>query len=247
MSSPALPSEQRPVVLLVDDEAQMRRVLRTALDSHGYAVVEAVSIAEAWAAVTARKPELVLLDLGLPDGNGIELCRRLREFSRVPVIVISARGQELDKVEALDAGADDYVTKPFGSSELLARMRVALRHSAQAVHPDLPPTLDFGELRLDLARRVVTRGEVEVHLTPIEYRLLVLLARNAGAVLTHTRIIKELWGQSSGVTVHHLRVHMAELRRKIEQEPSRPSVIMTEPGIGYRMREPEIPAEPGPP
>ncbi len=234
----SMPSpEQRPLVLLVEDEAQMRRVLRTALGSQGYDLLEAVTMAEAWATVTARKPELVLLDLGLPDGDGVELCRRLREFSRVPVIVISARGPEHDPVEARDAGADDYVTKPFGTGELLARMRVALRHSEQAAHADLPSTLQFGELMLDLTRRVVTRQDAEVHLTPIEYRLLLLLAQNAGAVLTHGRIIRELWGQSSGVTVHHLRVHMAELRRKIEQDPSRPTVIVTEPGVGYRMRE----------
>jgi two-component system KDP operon response regulator KdpE len=225
------------IILLVEDEAQMRRFLRNALDSHGYPVVEAPTITEAWAAVTNRKPKLILLDLGLPDGNGVDLCRRLREFSRVPIIVISARGREEDKVEALDAGADDYVTKPFGTSELLARMRVALRRAEQAAHPDMLSAMEFGELRIDPVRRVVTRRNVEVHLTPIEYQLLLLLAQNAGTVLIHGRIIKEIWGRSSVTTVHDLRVHMAALRRKIERDASRPVLVVTEPGVGYRMRD----------
>jgi two-component system KDP operon response regulator KdpE len=162
----------------------------------------------------------------------------LREFSRVPIIVISARGQEDDKVAALDAGADDYLTKPFATNELLARIRVALRHAWQAATPCTVATMDFGELRIDLARRLVTRENAHVHLTPIEYRLLLLLAQNAGRVLTHGQIIKEIWGLSSGTTVHHLRVHMVELRRKIEREPSRPALLITESGVGYRLREP---------
>ncbi len=231
-----------PVVLLVEDEPQMRRFLRTTLGSRGYRLLETPTMAEASTVVTSRKPDLILLDLGLPDGDGIDLCRRVREFSHVPVIVISARGREADKVKALDAGADDYLTKPFGAGELLARMRVALRHAERSAHPDLLSTLQFGEVTLDPVRRLVRRNGEEIHLTPTEYRLFLLLAQNAGTVLTHARMLREIWGQSSETTVHHLRVHMAELRRKIEREPSRPTVIVTEPGVGYRMREPRTAA-----
>ena len=227
------------VVLLVEDEPGMRRFLRVSLGSHDYRLVEASTVVEGLEMMTTRSPELVLLDLGLPDGDGIVLCRRLREFSRVPIIVISARGREDDKVAALDAGADDYVTKPFGINELLARMRVALRHADQNATLHAVSTLNFGELRIDLARRLVTRKNAPVHLTPIEYRLLSLLAQNAGRVLTHGQIIKEIWGLSSGTTAHHLRVHMATLRRKIERDPSRPVLLLTESGVGYRLREPE--------
>ncbi len=231
-----------PVVLLVEDEPQMRRFMRTTLGSGGYRLFETPTMAEASTAMMSRKPDLILLDLGLPDGDGLDLCRRLREFSRVPIIVISARGREADKVKALDAGADDYLTKPFGAGELLARMRVALRHAEQSAHPDMLSAMQFGEVTLDPVRRLVTRGGEEIHLTPTEYRLLLLLAQNAGTVLTHSRIIREVWGQSGETTVHHLRVHMAELRRKIEREPSRPAVIVTEPGVGYRLREPRTAA-----
>jgi two-component system, OmpR family, KDP operon response regulator KdpE len=227
-----------PVVLLVEDEPQMRRFLRTTLGSRGYRLLEAPTMAEASTVMMSRNPNLILLDLGLPDGDGLDLCRRLREFSRVPVIVISARGREADKVQALDAGADDYLTKPFGAAELLARMRVALRHAEQSAHPDMLSTMEVGDVMLDPVRRLVTRSGEEIHLTPTEYRLFLLLAQNAGTVLTHSRIIREIWGQSGETTVHHLRVHMAELRRKIEREPSRPTVIVTEPGVGYRLREP---------
>jgi two-component system KDP operon response regulator KdpE len=224
------------LVLVIEDEPQMRRFIRASLDAHGYQVSEAASGAEALALATSRNPDVILMDLGLPDIDGIDLTRRLREWSRIPVIVISARGREADKVSALDAGADDYLTKPFGVDELLARIRVALRHANRA--PDSgETTLAFGSLRIDLARREVRVGERDVHLTPTEYKMLSLLARNAGRVLTHRQIIREVWGPSYAGQNHHVRVHMAELRKKIEADPARPKLILTEPGVGYRLRD----------
>jgi two-component system KDP operon response regulator KdpE len=224
-----------PLVLVVEDEPQMRRFLRASLAAHGYRLLEAAAGAEAVMLATSHNPELVLLDLGLPDGDGIDLTRRLREWSKTPIIVISARGREEDKVAALDAGADDYLTKPFGVNELLARMRVALRHAnASSAAPE--QVFEFGELRLDAVRREVSLGGERVHLTPIEYRLLLLLARNAGKVLTHRQILLEVWGPAHGSQTHHLRVHMAELRKKVERDPARPQRLVTEPGVGYRLR-----------
>jgi two-component system KDP operon response regulator KdpE len=230
-------TEPQPVVLVVEDERQMRRSLRTALSVQGYRIIEAETAREALVAATTHNPELVLLDLGLPDGDGMEFTRQLREWSRVPIIVISARGREDDKVGALDAGADDYLTKPFGVNELLARIRVALRHTAQTGGETVGPVLVVGPLRIDQDRRAVTVGERAVHLTPIEYRLLVLLARNAGKVLTHRQIRKEVWGPPYVNETHYLRVFMAQLRRKIEPDPVRPLLLLTEPAVGYRMRE----------
>jgi two-component system KDP operon response regulator KdpE len=230
-------SEPGPLVLVVEDEPQLRRFLRTALGAQGYRVVEAESVREALVAATTHNPELILLDIGLPDGDGIDLTRRVREWSRVPIIVISARGREDDKVAALDAGADDYLTKPFGVNELLARIRVALRHALIAASALGEPVLEIGPLRLDLARREVRVAGAEVHLTPLEYRLLALLAQNAGKVLTHRQILKEVWGPGSANETHYLRVFMAQLRRKIEADPARPRLLLTEPGVGYRMRE----------
>jgi two-component system KDP operon response regulator KdpE len=225
------------LVLVVEDEPQMRRFLRASLGSHDYRLLEAPTVAEAVNVATTRSPDLVLLDLGLPDGDGIDLARRLREFSRVPIIVISARGREDDKVAALDAGADDYLTKPFGTNELLARMRAALRRAHAAASTAATSVFEFGELRIDLVRREVVRANSEVHLTPTEYKLLVLLAQNAGRVLTHGQLIQDVWGAMSGTTTHHLRVHMAELRKKIESDPARPRLLVTEPGVGYRLRD----------
>jgi two-component system KDP operon response regulator KdpE len=223
-------------VLVVEDEPQMRKFIRASLSSHGYQVIEAERARDVVALVTSHNPELVLLDLGLPDGDGIDLTRQLREWSRAPIIVLSARGREDDKVSALDAGADDYLTKPFGVNELLARMRVALRH---AQGNDTPaPVLEFGELKIDRVRREVARGGDPLHLTPIEYKLLVLLAQNAGKVLTHRQILHEVWGPSHAAQTHYVRVHMAELRKKVELDPSRPRLLVTEPGVGYRLREP---------
>ncbi|MDI1475746.1 response regulator [Polyangium sp. y55x31] len=227
----------RPLVLLVEDEPQMRRFMRATLTSHGYRLLEAGNSAEALMLASTHNPELLLLDLGLPDGDGIDLTRRIREWGRMPVIVISARGREDDKVAALDAGADDYLTKPFGVNELLARMRVALRHARAGGTPSGTQTIEVGDLGIDLVRREVKKGGQEVHLTPIEYKLLVLLAQNAGKVLTHQHILKEVWGPAYANQPHYVRVHMAELRKKIEANPARPKLLVTEPGVGYRLRD----------
>jgi len=224
------------LVLVVEDEPQMRKFIRASLTSHGYRVLEADRAQEAVMLATSHNPELLLLDLGLPDGDGIDLARRIREWSRVPIIVISARGREDDKVVALDAGADDYLTKPFGVNELLARMRVALRHAHGVASGAEAQSLEFGELKIDLVRRQVFRGSDELHLTPIEYKLLLLFAQNAGKVLTHRQILIDVWGPAYANQTHYVRVHMAELRKKIEKDPSRPRLIVTEPGVGYRLR-----------
>jgi two-component system, OmpR family, KDP operon response regulator KdpE len=227
-------TEGAPLVLVVEDEPQLRRFLRAALGSHGYRLVEAGGVREAEQLATSHNPDVFLLDLGLPDGDGIDLTRRLREWTHAPIVVLSARGREEDKVAALDAGADDYLTKPFGVNELLARLRVALRH-AQAV-PGTEPVLEAGPLRIDLARREVTVGGREVRLTPTEFRLVALLARHAGKVLTHRQILKEIWGPNA-TEAHWVRVHMAELRKKIEADAARPRLLVTEPGVGYRLRD----------
>ncbi|HEX9049356.1 MAG TPA: response regulator [Anaeromyxobacter sp.] len=223
-----------PLVLVVEDEVQVRRFLRAALASRGYRVLEAESVREGEQLATGHNPDVFLLDLGLPDGDGIDLARRLREWTRAPIIVLSARGREEDKVNALDAGADDYLTKPFGVNELLARLRVALRHARAA--PGAPQVLEAGPLRIDLARREVTVDGREIRLTPTEYKLLALLARHAGKVLTHRQILREVWGPNA-TEAHWVRVHMAELRKKIEADPARPRLLVTEPGVGYRLRD----------
>jgi two-component system, OmpR family, KDP operon response regulator KdpE len=229
-------SEPGPLVLLVEDEPQMRRFLRALLDSHGYRAVEAETARDAIAQATAHAPELVLLDLGLPDGDGIDVTRRLREWSRAPIIVISARGREDDKIAALDAGADDYLTKPFGAGELLARLRVALRHSTQSASGASNPVLDMGDVRVDLARRQVTRGGEEVHLTPLEYKLVAVLVQHAGKVVTHRQLLREVWGPGHVEQPHYLRVYMAQIRHKLEADPARPRFFVTEPGVGYRLK-----------
>jgi len=223
-----------PLVLVVEDDAQVRRFLRAALSSHAFRLVEAGTVREAEQLATSHNPDVYLLDLGLPDGDGVDLARRLRDWTRAPIIVLSARGREEDKVNALDAGADDYLTKPFGVNELLARLRVALRH-AQAT-PAGDPVLEAGPLRVDLARREVTVEGREVRLTPTEFKLLALLARHAGKVLTHRQILKEVWGPNA-TEAHWVRVHMAELRKKVEGDPARPRLLVTEPGVGYRLRD----------
>ena len=223
-------------MLLVEDETQMRRFLRASLSASGFRLIEATTAAEGLSLAASHNPELILLDLGLPDEDGVSLTRKLREWCHAPIIIISARGREASKVEALDAGADDYLTKPFGVSELLARMRVALRHAARVGGP-VAPVLDFGALHLDLSRREVKLDGQQVHLTPLEYRLLILLAQHAGKVLTHTHILKEVWGPGHAEQTHYLRVYMAQLRRKLEADPARPKWLITEPGVGYRMRD----------
>ena len=229
-------TEPADTVLVVEDEAPMRRFVRSALATHGFRVIEAGTLAEAEGLATESPPELVLLDLGLPDGDGLDLLTRLREWSQAPVIVLSARGREEDKVKALDAGADDYLTKPFGTSELLARIRVALRHArAQKTSDD--PILAVGPIRIDQARHEVTVEGALIHLTPIEFKLLALLARHVGKVLTHRQLLHEVWGPRSTHQTHYLRVHMAALRRKVEGDPARPKWLITEAGVGYRLRD----------
>jgi two-component system, OmpR family, KDP operon response regulator KdpE len=224
-----------PLILVVDDEPPIRRFLRVALEAQGYRVAEAATAQEAIAQAATRSPELILLDLGLPDLDGFEVVRRVREWSAIPVIVLSARGREDDKIRALDAGADDYVTKPFATGELLARMRAALRRHARG--DDDAAVVGSGELRIDLGRRQVTVAGAEVRLTPIEYRLLVALARHPGRVLTHEHLLREVWGPGYTTQHHYLRVYMAQLRHKLEAEPSRPRWLLTEPGVGYRFHE----------
>ena len=225
-----------PLVLIVEDEAPMRRFLRAALTARSFRVAEAGSAHEGIIAITASKPDVVLLDLGLPDGDGIDITRGLREWTEVPIIVLSARGRESDKVQALDAGADDYLTKPFGVDELLARIRVALRRASRP-SDTVGSVVEAGPLRVDLDKREVTIDGRAVRLTPIEYRILVCLARHPGRVLTHGQLVKEVWSGASGVAAHHVRVHMAELRKKIEDDPARPKILITEPGVGYRLKE----------
>jgi two-component system KDP operon response regulator KdpE len=224
-------------VLVVEDEAPMRRFLRAALAARGYRVVEAGTAKEGIGALTSRPPDVLLLDLGLPDADGIDVTREIRGWSDVPIIVLSARGREADKVAALDAGADDYLTKPFGVDELLARLRVAQRRHTRAVADVSGPVVEAGSIRIDTERREVTVGGEPVRLTPIEYRLLMSLARHPGRVLTHGQLVKEVWNGASGVAAHHVRVHMAELRKKIEADPARPKILMTELGVGYRLKD----------
>jgi two-component system KDP operon response regulator KdpE len=223
-----------PVVVLIEDEPQIRRFLRATLSGEGYRLFEVSTGADALVEVAQRQPDVVVLDLGLPDLDGLEVIRRLREWSAVPIIVLSARGQERDKVTALDAGADDYVSKPFSAGELLARLRVALRHAAGAAHED-SAAFKVGELQVDLLRRHVLVGGVEVKLTPIEYKLLTTLVRHAGRVVTHPQLLREVWGPSHDDQAHYVRVYMAHLRHKLENEPARPRYLLTEPGVGYRL------------
>lgn len=215
----------------------MRRFLRTTLRAHDYQVVEAATAREGLAHAAGRNPDVILLDLGLPDLDGLDVTREIRRSASTPIIVISARGQEHDKVTALDLGADDYLTKPFGASELLARIRVALKHSASP--PGTVPQVVFqaGELRVDLARRQVFRSDEEAHLTPTEYKLLAALIRHAGRVITHRQLLQEVWGANYVDQTHYLRVYMAQLRHKLERDPTRPRLLTTEPGVGYRLRE----------
>ncbi|HTL97565.1 MAG TPA: response regulator [Holophagaceae bacterium] len=222
-------------VLLVEDEAPMRRFLRVALEGGGYKLIEAETAREGLSLAASHQPDLVLMDLGLPDLDGLELTKRLREWTRTPIIVLSARGQERDKIEALDAGADDYLTKPFSTGELLARMRVALRHRPGG--PEAESVFRTAEWEVDFARREVTARGLPVHLTPNEFKLLAALARHAGRVLTHRQLLKEVWGGSPAAQPHYLRVYMAQLRHKLEADPARPKHLVTEAGVGYRLKE----------
>ena len=227
-------TDPRPVILLIEDEAAMRRFLRASLTGNGYQLVEAGTASDGLAQAAARNPDLILLDLGLPDLDGLTVTERLREWAKTPIIVLSAREQEDDKVRALDAGADDYLTKPFGVSELLARIRVALRHAAAT--PSGESTFSVDNLKVDLGRRQVLVNGDEVHLTPIEYKLLTTLIRHAGKVVTHRQLLREVWGPNSSDQTQYLRVYMAQLRHKLERNPSHPVYLTTEPGVGYRLR-----------
>jgi two-component system KDP operon response regulator KdpE len=220
-------------VLVVDDEPAIRRYLRTALGAHGYTVTEAATGQEGLASAAVNRPDLVILDLGLPDLDGVEVTRRLREWTQLPIIILSVRGQEGDKIAALDAGADDYLTKPFGVGELLARMRVAVRRSAG---PAAGPVIVQGDLIVDLARRLVTVAGREVALTPTEYDLLRVLATHAGKVLTHQQLLRQVWGTGYEQEQHLLRVNISNLRRKLEPGMAQPRYVQTEPGVGYRLR-----------
>ncbi len=225
----------RPGILVVEDEPQVMRFLRTTLAGHGYRVLEAASGGQALVEASTRLPDVILLDLGLPDLDGIEVTRRVREWSPVPIIVISARGRENDKVQALDAGADDYLTKPFGVEELLARIRVALRNAARAAAGP-GPVFRAGELVVDLAARSVSVAGRDVHLTRTEYNLLATLVKYAGKVVTHQQLLREVWGPGAVTQSHYLRVYMGQLRHKLERDPARPQYLQTELGVGYRLR-----------
>ena len=225
-----------PLILLIEDEPQMRRFLRAALGGHDYRLVEAATAKEGLAHAAGRNPDVILLDLGLPDTDGLEVTRQLREWSRTPIIVLSARGREQDKVAALDLGADDYLTKPFGVEELLARIRVALRHASPGPDDVSEPVFEMGELKVDLAQRQVFRAGQQVHLTPTEYKLLVALVRHAGKLLTHRQLLQEVWGSNFITQNHYLRIYIMQLRQKIEPDPTRPRLLLTEPGVGYRFK-----------
>jgi two-component system KDP operon response regulator KdpE len=223
-------------ILVVDDEAPIRRYLRVALGAQGYTVLEAAGGREALEAVPAQHPDLIILDLGLPDIDGVEVARRLREWSQTPIIILSVREAEEDKIAALDAGADDYLVKPFGTGELMARIRVVMRRQANVADE---PVLEAGALRMDLSRRQVTVADREITLTPTEYDLLRILMQNAGKVLTHRQLLRTIWGNAYESEQHLLRVNISNLRHKLEPDPSQPAFIHTEPGVGYRLIPPE--------
>ena len=227
-------TELRPSVLVVEDEPEIRRFLRTSLGAEGYRVVEAETGERGVVDAGTHKPDLAIIDLGLPDLDGVEVIRRIRAWSPMPIIVLSARAREQAKIDALDAGADDYVTKPFGVGELIARMRVALRHAARAGAAGAS-MLRLGKAEVDFERRKVTRDGKEVHLTPIEFRLLACLAQHLGMVVTHRQLLREVWGPSHVEHSHYLRIYMGQLRHKLEQDPARPRYLLTELGVGYRL------------
>jgi two-component system KDP operon response regulator KdpE len=226
--------EPNPVAILIEDERQIRRFVRTALEAEGWVVHETDTLRQGLTDAGTRKPELIILDLGLPDGDGIEFLQDLRGWSTVPVIVLSARVNEEDKIAALDAGADDYLTKPFGVGELLARVRAASRRRSQAAGGG-SSVFEFGDVHVDLSLRIVQKRGKAVHLTPIEYRLLTLLVANAGKVMTHRQILRDVWGPSHAEDGHYVRVYMGHLRQKLEDDPAQPKHIVTETAVGYRL------------
>ena len=229
-------SETRPVILVIEDEPPVKKFLRVTLETQ-YRVIEASGGEEGMRHVAMSQPDLIILDLGLPDMDGLDVTRRLREWTAIPIIVVSARGKEQDKVVALDGGADDYLTKPFSIGELLARVRVALRHRAAANQETGDPIFEVGGLKLDLSRREVSLDGALIHLTPNEFKLMAVLAKNAGRVLTHRQLLREVWGPGSGEETHYLRVYMNQLRQKLERDPARPRYLLTEAGVGYRLKD----------
>jgi two-component system, OmpR family, KDP operon response regulator KdpE len=236
MSTPGDEKQKSPLILVIEDDPQIRRYLRAVLTNEGYKIIEATTAQEGIKQVGLRHPDLIILDLGLPDRDGLEVTRDLREWTSIPIIVLTARRQENDKVAALDIGADDYLTKPFGTNELLARLRVALRHAIRAVQESDEPVFSVGDLRVDLAYRKIFVGEKEVHLTPIEYQLLMLLIQYAGKIVTRRQLLHDVWGPEYVGETHYLRIYMGQLRHKLEADPTHPRYLITEPGVGYRLK-----------
>jgi two-component system, OmpR family, KDP operon response regulator KdpE len=229
-------AEPLPVAILIEDEPQIRRFVRTALEAEGWSVHEAETMRQGLTDARTRRPDLIILDLGLPDGSGIEFLHEFRSWSKVPVIVLSARVGEQDKITALDTGADDYLTKPFGVGELLARVRATSRRRQEAgAAPGAGALFEFGDVKIDLNLRTVHKGGAAIHLTPIEYRLLSLLIANAGKVLTHRQILRDVWGPAHSEDGHYVRVYMGHLRQKLEDDPAQPRHILTETAVGYRL------------
>jgi len=225
--------DPRPTILVIEDEPEIRRFLRTSLEAEGYRVAESATARRGVIDAGTHKPDVVIVDLGLPDFDGVEVVRRVRQWSSVPILILSARAQERSKIDAFDAGADDYVTKPFGIAELLARIKVALRHAVRAGTGDA--ALHFDAATVDLERRTATRDGEPLHLTPIEFRLLAALARHLGMVVTHRQLLSEVWGPSHAADTHYLRIYVKQLREKLEREPMRPRHLVTEIGVGYRL------------
>jgi two-component system KDP operon response regulator KdpE len=230
-------NERHETILVVDDEPQIRRFLRTSLAAHGYGVLEASNGADALRLASSERPDLMVLDLGLPDTDGLDVLKGLREWSHMPIFILSVRQAEAEKVKALEAGADDYVTKPFGTAEFVARVKSALRRRLQV--PAGEPVFVVGGLQFDLARRVVTLDGAEIHLSPKQYRLLQMLVQNAGRVVTHEQLLREIWGADHTEDVQYLRVFVRKIRNKIEADPARPRYLLTELGVGYRLRAPD--------
>jgi len=234
-------AELKPTILVIEDEPPIQKFLRITLGTQDYRIIEAVTGEQGLRHAATAQPDLIILDLGLPDMDGVVVTKRLREWTSTPIIVVSARGKEQDKVVALDAGADDYLTKPFGVAELLARVRVVLRHLAAADPATGEPVFTVGDLHVDLSRREITVGGKQVHLTPNEFKLLSVLIKNAGRVMTHRQLLRDIWGPGSAEESHYLRVYMNQLRQKLESDAARPKYLLTEIGVGYRLVS-EVPA-----
>ena len=230
-------TKDTPLVLIVEDDARMRRLLRSIVRAHGFRTAEAASLKQGVELAANARPDVAVLDLMLPDGDGVDLVRRVRDWSRMPIVVLTVQDQQRDKVRALDAGADDYVTKPFGAEELMARVRAVLRRAMAVERADAGGPLIVGDLQVDLVRRLVKVRGQPVRLTPTEYRLLAVLFRNAGAVVTHQRLLQEVWGPHKTDQIHYARIYMVALRRKLEANPLMPRYLLTEPGVGYRLAD----------